>query len=379
MNETGQAIFSPLLSAAISRPVIRPEVLSMSIRSFFSQRRIPPIGVEFSESGLRLVQVAALGSDAIRHAAFVPFGPEGDVDVPELRKVLRGFRGRHAAIAPPRGDLTIRPARLPRLESQELREAARWEAAGLLELDAADVVVEPLVVSNGVDADGLAEMLIVAGSVTTIESRLEPLLQAGLRPIGVEPAFFGAGRAFTLRSRRSDEQDRIKVVIDVADSESWIVVIRGDSVVFAKRSDVGGSSFDAELGAALGIEASMARRTRCESQRRGLEPEILAEVRTAVRRAAGPLGDEAGMAVRYVTVAARLGRPECLHLCGEAAGSPGLVETLSAAVPGIPVEQDELVNSRLAEACQHGSTPLVWATAYGLSLRPGIDDAREAA
>ena len=94
---------------------------------------------------------------------------------------------------------------------------------------------------------------------------------------------------------------------------------------------------------------------------------------------AGPLGDEAGMAVRYVTVAARLSRPECLHLCGEAGASPGLVETLSAAVPGIPVEQDELVHSRLAEACEHGDTPLAWATAYGLSLRPGLDAGKEAA
>ncbi|MDG2021305.1 MAG: pilus assembly protein PilM [Phycisphaerales bacterium] len=351
----------------------------MSIRSIFTPRRIPPIGVEFSEEGLRLAQVASPGSDVIRQIAFVPFGPGGSVDVADLRKVLRGFRGRQAAIAPPRGDLTIRPARLPRLENQELREAARWEAAGLLELEAADVVAEPLVVSNGVDSDGLAEMLIVAGSVTTIESRLEPLLQAGLHPIGVEPAFVGAGRAFTMRSRRSDEQDRIRVVVDVADTESWIVVTRGDSIVFAKRSDVGGSMFDAELGAALGIDESMARRTRRESHRRGLEPEVLAEVKTAVRRAAGPLGDEAGMAVRYVTVAARLGRPECLHLCGEAGGSPGLVETLSAAVPGIPVEQDERVTSRLSEACGPDATPLAWATAYGLSLRPVVDAGRQAA
>jgi Tfp pilus assembly PilM family ATPase len=371
--------FSSLVPATIPRPVIGPEALTMSIRSIFTQRRVPPIGVEFSEEGLRLLQVATPGSDAIRRLAFVPFGSEGSVDVTELRKALRGFRGRQAVVAPPRGDLTIRPARLPRLENQELREAARWEAAGLLELDAADVVAEPLIVSNGVDADGLAEMLIVAGSVTTIESRLESLLQAGLRPIGVEPAFVGAGRAFTMRSRRSDERDRIRVVVDVADSESWIVVTRGDSIVFAKRSDVSGSTFDAELGAALGIENSMARRTRCESHRRGLEPEVLAEVRTAVRRVAGPLGDEAGMAVRYVTVAARLSRPECLHLCGEAGASPGLVETLSAAVPGIPVEQDELVHSRLAEACEHGDTPLAWATAYGLSLRPGLDAGKEAA
>lgn len=351
----------------------------MSLRSIFTPRQTPPIGVEFSEDGLRLVQVTTPGSDEIRRAAFVPFAPDGAVDVSELRKVLRGFRGRQAAIAPPRGDLTIRPARLPRLENQELREAARWEAAGLLELDAADVVAEPLIVSDGVDADGLAEMLIVAGSVSTIESRLEPLLQAGLRPIGVEPAFVGAGRAFTLRSRRSNEQDHIRVVVDVADSESWIVVTRGDRIVFAKRSEVGGSTFDAELGSALGIDDSMARRTRCESDRRDLEPEVLAELKTAVRRVAGPLGDEVGMAVRYVTVAARLGRPEYLHLCGEAGSSPGLVEILSAAVPGIPVGQDELVSSRLREGCDDGSAPLAWATAFGLSLRPGFDTGKVAA
>ncbi|MCP4495194.1 MAG: hypothetical protein GY825_00280, partial [Phycisphaeraceae bacterium] len=115
----------------------------MAIRSISQPRRTPPPGVEFCERRLRLVQVGAT-SDEIRRAVFVPFESNGDVDPGRLRAALRGFRGRDAVVAPPRADITVRPARLPLLVDAELREAARWEAAGLLEIDASDVVADAL-------------------------------------------------------------------------------------------------------------------------------------------------------------------------------------------------------------------------------------------
>lgn len=351
----------------------------MSIRSIFKIRRTPPLGIEFCDHGLRLVQVRA-GSDEIRRAAFVPFEPDGDVDPGRLRMALRGFRGRDAVVAPPRGDITVRPARLPLLEDAELREAARWEAAGLLEIDATDVVADALPLSSETDGEGRTEMLVVAASAHGLEERLEPLITAGIRPIAIEPSFFGAGRAFTVRSRRKQEQHDIRVIVDVAETESWIVVTRGDRIMFAKRSDVGGASFDAELAAGLGIEPATARRTRLDGRDRTLEPEVLAEVTTAVRRVGASLADEIAMAVRYVTVTTRLGRPQALHLSGEAGSTPGLRETIEGSIPGIPIETATFVEARLEAAARtEDSAPLEWSTAFGLAIRPLTRPGKEAA
>jgi Tfp pilus assembly PilM family ATPase len=351
----------------------------MSIRSIFKIRRTPPLGIEFCDRGLRLVQVRA-GSDEIRRAAFVPFEPDGDVDPGRLRTALRGFRGRDAVVAPPRADITVRPARLPLLVDAELREAARWEAAGLLGIDATDVVADALPLSSETDAEGRTEMLVVAASAHGLEECLAPLLAAGIRPIAIEPSFFGAGRAFTVRSRREREQHDIRVIVDVAETESWIVVTRGDRIMFAKRSDVGGASFDAELAAGLGIEPATARRTRLDGRDRPLEPEVLAEVMTAVRRAGASLADEIAMAVRYVTVTTRLGRPQALHLSGEAGSTPGLRETIEGSIPGIPIESVTFVEERLEAASRtEDSAPLEWSTAFGLAIRPVTRRGREAA
>ena len=351
----------------------------MSIRSIFKIRRTPPFGVEFCDHGLRLVQVGST-SDEIRRAVFVPFDAEGEVDSGLLRAALRGFRGRDAIVAPPRADITVRPARLPLLADAELREAARWEAAGLLDLDGSDVVADALALSRETDAEGRTEMLVVAASASGLEARLAPLIAAGIRPLALEPAFFGVGRAFTLRSRRKQEQDETRVVVDVSETESWIVVTRGDRTMFAKRSDVGGATFDAELAAGLGIDAATARRTRLDGRDRTLEPEVLAEVTAAVRRAGASLAEEIAMAVRYVTVTTRSGRPNALHLSGEAGSTPGLRQAIEVAVPGIEIESEPVVEARL-EAAPKGenSTPLEWVTAFGLAIRPMPRRGREAA
>ena len=150
--------------------------------------------------------------------------------------------------------------------------------------------------------------------------------------------------------------------------------------MFAKRSDVGGAAFDAELAAGLGIESTTARRTRIDGRDRAIEPEVLAEVMTAVRRAGASLADEIAMAVRYVTVTTRLGRPLALHLSGEAGSTPGLRETIEASIPGIPVESAAFVEERLeAASSDEDSTPLEWSTAFGLAIRPVARRGKEAA
>lgn len=337
-------------------------------------RSAPPIGIEVGATVVRLVQLESGRSDAIRHAAVVPL-QDGRIDVAELRRACRGFAGRDAVVAPPRDALMVRPARLPRLEGEELREAARWEAAGQLGIDGADVVAEPIVVGREPGDDGRLEMLLVAGAASAIEAVLSPILDAGLRPIAVEPAFLGAGRAQSMRSRRDSEREIVRVVVDVAEHDSWVVIMRGDGVVFAKRVETGGAAIDREIARDLGIDEAEATRTRREAAHGRSEGLVRAAVEDAVRRAASPLADEVSMAVRYATVAARLSRPVALDLSGEAGATPGLADVIGRAMPDIPVERDPVLEGRLGSitrAVADGSAPVAWATALGLALRPPV-------
>ena len=144
------------------------------------------IGVDIDFDRTRVVQPRRPGSEEIRRAVEIPH-VDGVVDSVALRSALRGFSGRDAVVSPPPGLLELRPVRLPRLEGEELREAARWEAASVLGLEGADLVAEPIVVSGQPGEDGRMEMLVIAGRSAQIISVLEPVFEAGLRPIAVEP------------------------------------------------------------------------------------------------------------------------------------------------------------------------------------------------
>ncbi|MEE2973336.1 MAG: pilus assembly protein PilM [Planctomycetota bacterium] len=332
-----------------------------------------PLGIDIGQDGIRLLQPRRLGGHEIRHAAFVDRREHGP-DVADLRRALHGFSGREAVVSVPIDELEIRPARLPRLEGEELREAARWEIAGLLEVEGADLVAEPVPVSRQPGDDGRLEMLIVAARAARVSHILDPLLEAGVRPVAVEPAFLAAGRTFCRRSRRDVEQETVRLVVSVDPDSSAIVVMRGDAAVFVKPVAVGSRDFDLELARELHIDQEEARRTRIDASEGRMDGLVHEAVRNAIRRAARPVVEEAAMSLRYATVAARLGRPVGIHVTGVAARVPGLVEAIEAGIPGVSLVADDLLDARLdgsATIARHGGAP-AWTTAFGLTLRPMV-------
>ncbi len=334
-------------------------------------RGVSNIGVEIDSDRTRILQPRRPGSEEIRRAVEVPHA-DGSVDSSQVRHALRGFAGRDAVVAPPPGELELRPVRLPALDGEELREAARWEVASVLGVDGSDLVAEPLVVSRQPGEDGRMEMLVVAGRASRLSSLLEPLLEAGLRPSSVEPGFLAAARVFARRSRRDAEREEVRLVIEVGSESSWLVVMRGDAVVFAKSVDIGASDIDREIARDLGITKEEAASTRMDAVEERLEGLVLEAVRDCVRRSTRLVVEEASMALRYATVSARLGRARSVHVTGVGGRSPGLAESLDASFPGIPLESDQVLDARLDAnlAISDGGGASAWIRAYGLAIRP---------
>lgn len=332
-----------------------------------------PLGIDIGQDGIRLLQSRRLGGDDVRESAFVLRHEHGP-DVAELRRALHGFAGREAVVSVPSEELEIRPARLPRLEGEELREAARWEVAGLLEIDGADLVAEPIPVSRQPGDDGRLEMLIVAARASNVSRIIDPLLEAGIRPVAVEPGFLAAGRTFCRRSRRDVEQETVRLVVSVDSESSTIVVMRGDAAVFVKTVSVGARDFDLELARELHIDEEESRRTRIDASEGRMDGLVHEAVRNAIRRAARPVVEEAAMSLRYATVAARLGRPVGIHVTGTAARVPGLADAIDAGIAGVSLVVDDLLDARLeasSAVARHGGAP-AWSTAFGLTLRPMV-------
>lgn len=360
---------APSASGDVAGELVRR--ISMSQPRRRAARGPSNIGVEIAFDRTRIVQPRRPGSEEIRRAVEIPH-LDGVPDVPALKSAVRGFSGRDAVVAPPPGLLELRPVRLPRLDGEELREAARWEAASVLGVEGDDLVAEPIVVSGQPGEDGRMEMLVVAAQSSRVVSVLEPVFEAGLRPIAVEPGFLAAARVFTRRSRRDAERDEVRLIVEVGNDTSWMVVMRGDAVVFAKSVDVGAAEIDREISRDLGIQESEAISTRIDAAEERLDGLVLEAVRDCVRRSTRPIVEEASMALRYATVSARLSRPRAVHVTGVAGRSPGLAQALDAAFPGVPLEVDHVLDAHLeADPTINGSGGAsTWVRAYGLAIRP---------
>ncbi len=294
-----------------------------------------------------------------------------DVEMSTLRKVVRGLAGRRCIVSPLNESVIVRPARMPRLNGEEFREAARWEAAEMFDCDAQELVAEPLVVSGAPGEDGRHDVLIVAARLKDIQRTLEPLLVAGMRPIAVEPSFLGAGRAFALRTRRKNDEAVSRAVVHIGSRSSSLVVMSGDRSIFAKTISVGGEAFNRIVSERLGIDERTAAEIRRVASAGRLSMDILQSVRDAVRRPADELANEVAMSLRYVSVAARIGSVQVIHVWGDEAGNPGIIDSIKSSCQGIPVSGESVADQRLVDATKlGGGSPADWAVAFGLAIRP---------
>ena len=63
-----------------------------------------------------------------------------------------------------------------------------------------------------------------------------------------------------------------------------------------------------------------------------------------------------------------------VHVTGPAGSTPGVAEAIDAAVPGVPLEVDHLLDARLGahpEIAEHGGAG-TWVRAFGLAIRPPV-------
>lgn len=336
----------------------------MSVFSPFSSKRKTPLGITCSPAGYRCVQLDLSGSGSVRVA-------ESFENAAALKHASRLLGGARCVVAPLSQDVMLRPARMPLLEGEEFRDAARWEVAQMLECHADELVAEPMVVSDGLCEDGRLDVLIVALEKKRVSAMLEPLLVAGLRPVAVEPSFLAAGRAFALRARRKDDAPVARAVVEVASTGSNLVVMSGDRMVFAKTLTIGGTHVDDAVATRCGVTVEEARLLRRDACFNTLDESCARPIFDAVRRSTEELANELAMSLRYAAVAARIGTVEAIHSCGEEAAIPGLEAAIQTACPGILVESEPTTDRwlKMIQATGGGSSS-DWTVALGLAMRP---------
>ena len=352
------------------------------------------LGIDFGARGVKLLQVSERNGklQVVGAARFSkPAGGWGahapDLLVQQLRAAFTsgGFTGRRCVVSLPRTDVCVQSIRLPKMPDDELRQAALWESADRFGFPREAMEVDFLRTGASLEnGESREEILLAAASHETLSAILEPVLQAGLRPIAVDTHFTALARTFGRQRRRGGDREGVLAVVEVGASASMIMILRGDQIAFCKPIAVGGDHFNKAVAEHLQLDEHAAgelRAARISAAKApadagsGTDPATDRAVFEAVRPLMGDLVKEVMLCLRYYGVTFRGHPPRKLLLTGGDGLEPRL-DALLAETCNLPVGFDDetetlggLIEPIRSTLNRSPGPPAWWGVAAGLSLR----------
>ncbi len=352
------------------------------------------IGIDFGSVAIKLLQVRCLDDGRLRVVGAGRVENPGDPASPPERRLLSqhlraalsagGFSGRRCVISLPRHIVRMQSVRLPKMPDPELRQAATWEASQRFGVDRTAMEVE--LIRTGAELQGSEnreEVLLIAVPHDAINAWIEPVMQAGLRPVAVETHFTALAR---MLGRSQGAREGALAAIDVGTTGSTVMILRDDQIAFCKPIAIGGEHFDQAVAEHLQMDLRTARDLRASriasaAARRGAEAAETTEadadadgsidraVYDAVRPLLSAFAKEVMLCISYYGVAFRGHPPRRLVLTGGGGLEPRLDQVLTEHCKIDVVLDDELSQGVTAILSDRAGPGAWWSVAGGLSLR----------
>lgn len=360
----------------------------MHLRDLFGASDLP-IGVELHAGGVRMLQarVSRAGS-CVRAAAIVPVDDAGRsaedytfidslVSAVGSGMTLGRFKGRDIVLGLDARCIRSRSVRQARLSPDELTKAVRLDAPSRLGFSEGEGCELAWLRAGEVrQGDEVRDELIFLGvRLGPLERLLEGLRSIGLNPIAAEPVFTAVARCHTRNLRRTSDDAITRVIVDVGEASTEVMVTRGRSVAFYKQVELGGRTMTRQAAERLGLDPATVAELRRRRMTQGTDAAIDAKVERALFDAVRPLmndlAQEVTLCLRYYSVTFRGSRPDGVLVVGQDAAEPQLAQTLGEAlhVPtsvGQPL--DGYDTSRVQGVIEAAGGPL-WGACIGLTTR----------
>jgi type IV pilus assembly protein PilM len=348
------------------------------------------VGVDFGTRAIKLLQVrqqrGVLRVVGAGRVDLTQANLEGPALVEHLRAAFAsgGFTGRRCVVSLPRKEVRVQSVRMPRMDDEELQQAAVWEAVQRFGFERNTMEVN--IMRTGAELQGgehRDEVLLIAAPHEAINRSIEPLVAAGLRPVAMETHFTALARAFGRAPPGETGPWPVRAVVDVGASGSTVLILRGEHIAFCKPIAIGGEHFDRAVADHLQMQVQAARELRAGRMASGAlaDPSVERAEYDAVRPLLGTFAKEVILCIRYYGVTFRGHPPDHLVLTGGDGLEPRLGETLAGQckIPVVYDQQDSmlsLLHADITRILHGGAGPGAWwPVAAGLSLR-GISPGR---
>jgi hypothetical protein len=297
------------------------------------RQRVGPIGIDYRDGFVRIVQVASDRRSHVVASACVAYdqaAPERSTEAIMHAIDGGGFRGRACVLAVP--STTVRCISLTVSDAEDATIIGELERL-LPERFGVDRL-ECDFVRLGGSGDGGLEIAAIAADRASLERIAHPLIDEGLWPEAIEPGFLAVARACTRTARRASDRGRLRVAAELTETGAVVMVLQGQSLLHVQPL-----ASRAELPAAL--RSAVVEAERLGGPRGQVHAELLPEIRIA----------------------------------GSAAYEVGFLEQVER-LTGLPVRHDDQLGTlatAYAEIGVHASDrggAAAWAGALGAAFRP---------
>jgi type IV pilus assembly protein PilM len=266
-------------------------------------------------------------------------------------------------------DLFLHSVRVPKSDGPGLAELVQKEAAARLPFPIAEAEIRQIEAADIRQGETLLrEVIVLACHRPGLDTLLEAVEMAGLRPVAVDAEPLALLRGYVKQQRRDEDRKLRTLYVHVGYSRAIVMITEGEDLLFVKYADLGGQALDEAVARRLQMnerEAASLRRHNGDRRADQQDPEVTASIVRAVRPVIERLVSELSLCIRYHSVTFR-GQPLARLVLGGGEASEALLSTLSERL-NLKCELSEPLRG-LAGAPRTGRSGQ-WDVAAGLAWR----------
>ncbi|MFP4104999.1 MAG: type IV pilus assembly protein PilM [Phycisphaerae bacterium] len=345
-----------------------------------------PMGIDIADGQIKIAQVRMTQEKCELIAAGSASLPVGKDESPRTRKsnIIRAiksilksqsFSGKKAVLSLPASASFVRHVRVPKLAPEETADAVKWELDGKLPYSVEEAVIRHVVAGDVYgEGESKQEVIAVAAHRDTVQDYIDIAKKCKLDIVGIDVEACALVECFARLFRRTEDQSRTILFIDLGQDSTQVVLTHGNRMVFARNLDTAGRHLDAAVADGLDISVEQANELRRDLQREQADEQAEGELENILEKPLATLTDELMQCMRYYETVFRNQGVERAIFVGGQAFDKHLCQTIAQrlnlpAQIGDPLVRMELLPGAGSESGLDRRQPQPnWAVAVGLSL-----------
>jgi Tfp pilus assembly PilM family ATPase len=217
----------------------------------FDSNKTYPIGIDMGSEYVRLAQLGKNKQGLFLQSAGIAQKPT-DVElnspawqrwaIESIKDIVRqeSFKGKNVITALPSDDLFIEPVKVPRSALNRLNEIISQKIHKHLAFPAENAVYQHVIVEMKENGSPEADVLAIAADREIVNRHLAIYEKAGLDIVGMSIWPLAMIRSFTnFFCRRSNEQNKIAILLNIGTNHTNVVIARGEELLFARVVSIG--------------------------------------------------------------------------------------------------------------------------------------------